>query len=88
MVVDRRNPADMSTQERHAALRCLMFLKQKRYGKIKCRGCADGMKQRGSINKSETSTPIVATEALMLTCVIDAMERQDVATVDIPGAFM
>ena len=30
----------------------------------------------------------MATEALMLTCVIDAMERRDVATVDIPGAFV
>ena len=88
MVVDRRNPADMSTQEKHAALQYLMFLKQKRYGKIKGRGCADGRKQRGSIDTSETSAPTVATEALMLTCVIDAMERRDVATVNIPGAFM
>jgi hypothetical protein len=30
----------------------------------------------------------VATEALMLTCVIDAIEKRDVATCDIPGAFM
>ena len=30
----------------------------------------------------------MATEALFLTCVIDAMERRDVASSDIPGAFM
>ena len=28
------------------------------------------------------------TEALFLTCLIDTMELQKVATVDIPGAFM
>eukprot|EP00957_Ditylum_brightwellii_P198965 15165642-Ditylum_brightwellii.AAC.1 len=31
---------------------------------------------------------MVATEALMLSCLIAAMEGQDVATVAIPGAFM
>jgi hypothetical protein len=40
------------------------------------------------MSKEETSSPTVATEALILTCVIDAMEGRDVATCDIPGAFM
>ena len=30
----------------------------------------------------------MATEALFLTCLINAMEHRKVATVDIPGAFM
>ena len=30
----------------------------------------------------------MATEALFLTCLIDAMEHQKVATVDIPGEFI
>ena len=34
------------------------------------------------------SAPTVANEALILTCVIDAIEGRDVATCDIPGAFM
>ena len=34
------------------------------------------------------SSPTVAIESVMLSCVIDAMEGRDVATVDIPGAFM
>jgi len=38
--------------------------------------------------KEETSSPTVSTEALFLTCVIDAEEGRDVATVDVPGAFM
>jgi hypothetical protein len=32
--------------------------------------------------------PTVAIELVMLSCVIDAKEGRDVATVDIPGAFM
>jgi hypothetical protein len=30
----------------------------------------------------------VATESLMLSCIIDAKEKRDVATADIPNAFM
>jgi hypothetical protein len=40
------------------------------------------------MTKEETTSPTVATEALILTCVIDAIEERDVATCDIPGAFM
>ena len=78
----------LSKGEREAALQYLMFLKKKRCGKIKGRGCADGRKQRIYATKDDVSSPTVATEALLLTCLIDAMEHRDVATVDIPGAFM
>jgi hypothetical protein len=40
------------------------------------------------MKKEETSSPTVANEALMLTCVTDAIEGRDVATVDIPGALI
>ena len=78
----------MNRNEKRAALRCLIFLKQERCGKIKVRGCANGRKQRIYKSKSETSSPTIHTESLFLLCVIDAMERRKVATVDIPGAFM
>ena len=65
-----------------------MFLKKKRCGTIKGRGCADGRKQREYTTKEETSSPTVAIESLMLSCIIDAKEGRDVATADIPGAFM
>jgi hypothetical protein len=79
---------DLTPAERKGALRYLMFLKEKRCGTIKGRGCADGRPQREYMSKEETSSPTVATEALLLTCVIDAVEKRDVATCDIPGAFM
>jgi hypothetical protein len=40
------------------------------------------------MSKEDTSSPTVATEAIILTCVIDAIENREVATCDIPGAFM
>ena len=87
-VMHGKSPKSMSRSEKRAALRYLMFLKQKRCGRIKARGCADGRKQRIYKTKSETSSPTIHTESLFLSCVIDAMERRKVATVDIPGAFM
>jgi Reverse transcriptase (RNA-dependent DNA polymerase)/Zinc knuckle len=80
--------SSLSVTEKHAALPYLMFLKEKRNGVIKGRGCADGRKQRLHIDKGEASSPTVSIEAVMLSCVIDAHENRDVATVDIPGAFM
>jgi hypothetical protein len=71
---------DLTAEERKGALRYLMFLKEKRCGTIKGRGCADGRKQRDYMTKQETSAPTVATEALILTCVIDAIEDRDIAT--------
>ena len=65
-----------------------MFLKQKRCGRIKGRGCADGRKQRLWKSKDETSSPTISVEALFITCLIDAKEGHDIATCDVPGAFM
>jgi hypothetical protein len=90
---DRRvmNPkaANMLSQsEKSKALPYLMYLKKKRNGTIKGRGCADGRKQRVYKTKEESSSPTVAIESLFLTVVIDAKEDQSVVTCDIPGAFM
>ena len=87
-VIKPKHRAELSADDRHKALNYLMYLKQKRCSRIKARGCADGRKQRVYKGKDETSSPTVSTEALFLSCVIDAQEGRKVATVDIPGAFM
>ena len=83
-----RDATKLSPTQKTNALGYLMFLKQKRSGQIKGRGCADGRKQRLHTPKDDASSPTVATESVLLSCVIDAKEQRDVATVDIPGAFM
>jgi hypothetical protein len=70
------------------ALAYLMFLKRKRTGKIKARGCADGRPQREYIGKEESSSPTVSLYSLMLTACIDSIENRKVVTADIPGAFL
>ena len=78
----------MSPEQKRKALRYLMFLKEKRCGRIKGRGCIDGRKQRLWKSKEDTTSPTVSIEALLLSCMIDAKEERDVATIDIPVAFM
>ena len=79
---------DMSYKERKKALRYLMFLKEKRDGTIKARGCADGKPQRIYSSKEDTSSPTVSIEAMMMSCAIDAKENRYVVVSDIPGAFL
>ena len=57
-----RPPSTISRNERGDALQYLMFLKKKRDGTIKGRGCADGRKQRRYITKSDASSPTISTE--------------------------
>jgi hypothetical protein len=81
-------PSEVNNSIRFEALNYLMFLKSKRCGKVKARGCADGRPQQEYISKDESSSPIVYIYALMTSCLMDAVEGRKVATCDIPGAFL
>lgn len=87
-VMRPRNAKSLTSAQRKEALGYLMFLKRKRDGSIKGRGCADGRKQRSYISKEDSTSPTVSTEAVFLTAVVDALEKRSVAVVDVPGAFM
>ena len=87
-VMKPRDAKELTPEQRREALAYLMFLKRKRCGKVKGRGCADGRKQRKYTDPADAASPTVATESVFLTMVIDALEDRDVAIVDIPGAFM
>ena len=73
-VGEPRDASTLSPMQKRNALGYLMFLKQKRTGQIKGRGCADGRKQRLHTPKDDASSPTVATESVLLSCVIDAKE--------------
>ena len=45
-------------------------------------------KTTGKIEPKDATYPTVSAEAVMLTATIDALEGQDVAVVDIPGAYL
>jgi hypothetical protein len=79
---------ELSQVQRQTVLESHMFLKQKRDGNIKGRTTSGGNKQQDYISKEETSSPTIATERVLLSCIIDAEEGRDVAVVDIPNAFV
>jgi len=78
----------LTTTERKRAMESLIFLVEKKSGKVKARHCANGSVQRGWMSREDTSSPTVSTEAIFLTSVIEAEEERDVATCDIPNAFI
>jgi hypothetical protein len=64
------------------------YLKEKRDEKIKGRTVAGGDKQWDYICMEDASLPTVATESVLLSCIIDAEEERDVAVINIPNAFV
>ncbi len=66
----------------------LMFLTEKRDGEVKARTCANGSTQCQHIAKDEATSPRVTTEAIFIQSTIFAHEQRDVATCNIPGAFL
>ena len=87
-VISPCDPSKMTREQVKRALNYLMFLKRKRCGKIKGQGCAGGRPQREFISRDEASSPTVNLHALFLTAIQDTIEDRDVATVDIPSAFL
>jgi Reverse transcriptase (RNA-dependent DNA polymerase) len=79
---------DLSKEEKEKALESHLFLKKKRDLTVKGRMVAGGDKQRGMIPKEEASSPTVSLESVMLTSAIDAIEERDVASADLPNAFV
>ena len=74
--------------QRQTVLDSHMFPKEKIDGAIKGRAVAGGNKQRDYISKEDASSPKVATEAVLLSCIIDAEEERYVAVIDTPNAFI
>ena len=78
----------LTREQRMAALRAINLIKEKRDGRLKGRTVADGRSQCTLYDKSETASPTVSSDALILSIVIDAHEQRDVATADVAGAYL
>ena len=79
------NPASLTRAQRKASLGALNLVKEKINGKLKRQTCADG---RPQYDKSQTASPTVSNDALMLSIIIEAFEGRDVATADVAGAYL
>jgi hypothetical protein len=82
--------SSLSPEERGQALASLMNIVKKRDGRVRARACADSSKERRQTGykKEDSASPTVATDSIMITATINAHERRDVSTIDIPGAFL
>jgi hypothetical protein len=87
-VYEAVNARFLTRAQRRAALRAINLIKEKRCGTIKGRTVADGRPQRTLYDKLETASPTIATDALILSIIIEAYEGRDVATADIAGAYL
>ena len=79
---------DLTSEERRQALESLLFLEEKRSGKIKGRMCANGSTQRSRYEKGEDTSPTVSGDAVLITSAIDVHEGRDMAVIDLPGTFL
>jgi len=83
-----RDVSSLSKAERVQALSTVVFMKEKRDGKIKTRSCVNGAPQREYIKKEDAASPTVHTDSVFITAAISAHEGRDNMTFDIPGAFV
>ena len=79
---------DLNNRERKRAQIALTYLTQKQDGKVKARTCYNGKPTREWLSKDDSASPTVSLESLFLTITIDAYEKRDVMTADIPNAFI
>ena len=83
------DPKTLTVSEKKKALNAVTLIKEKRNGDIKGRACAIGSKQRRYLKEDESvASPTLSVDALFATLMIDADEGRDVATFDVPGAFL
>ena len=72
MVFKPIDVSKLTQQEKQRSLESLIFLVEKRDGRIKACTCANGSKQRDWMEREETTSPTATTESIILTAVIDA----------------
>ena len=80
--------SELTAKQKETVLESHTFLSKKRTGEIKGRTVAGGNKQRGYIENEDASSTTVATESVILTSVVDAMEERCTAVIDVPNAFI
>ena len=80
--------SELTEEEKRKAQEVLLLLTEKRDESVKGRGCYNGAPTRAWIGKEDTSSPTVFTESIHLLAAIDAWERRDNMTSDVPNAFV
>jgi hypothetical protein len=82
------NKSDLSNQDLSRVLSLLMIIKQKRCVQFKARAFTDERPQCLIHEKMDSSSPIVQTESVVVTSLIDADDSRFVEAYDIPGGLL
>ena len=80
--------AELTRRERQRAQEGLMLLTRKKSGDVKGRLVYNGKGTRSWISREDKSRPIVLNKSLMLTCAIDAFQKRNIMSLDIPSAYI
>ena len=83
-----RDSASLTHKECPQALSTVVFMKEKRNGKIKIRSCIDGVPQREYIKKEDAASPTIATDSVFVTGIINAHKGRENMSFDITGDFV
>ena len=79
---------DMTEDEKMKAQLALCFLTEKRDGTIKGRTVFNRKGTRKWLTREDSSSPTASTEGVFLTAVVDAKEKRDTMSADVPNAFI
>ena len=79
---------ELTPEQKKQALASLIFLTEKRCGRLKTRACVNGSTQRDYIPKENTASPTIMNDSVMIQSSIDVHEGRVVVTLDIPGVFL
>eukprot|EP00957_Ditylum_brightwellii_P210959 15365606-Ditylum_brightwellii.AAC.1 len=88
-VVESIKTSDLTYKEKTKVLNAINLIKIKQNRIVKGRSCADESKDQFYCKEEESITsPTVALESLISTLIIDIYEGRDIATFNIPGAYL
>jgi hypothetical protein len=79
---------ELTHVERKQAMESLIFLTEKKDGRIKARTCTNGSTQREYTDRDKAASPTAMAELHIITAVIEAKQGCDVMTANIPNAFV
>ena len=78
---------ELTPKQKSNILELFIFVQEKTSGVDEGRVVINEAMQHGHVTKEEASLPTAFTKSIILTSIVDAKERRDVATVDISNAF-
>jgi len=79
---------ELTREQKGEALQAINLITKKRDGRIKGRTVADGSVQKDLYEKSQTASPTVSTDALLISLIVNAHEQSDVAVADVVAAYL